>query len=163
MNAPRGARRQKAEERSKERLLPLEKGPMETANERFYAEALRCGVLGKSVERENGRTAGVFKRRRIKSFLRGTFCDGGRKEAHGVDIRRKEWYNEGRSAKDKSRRRHFCARFKRGESIAKVKTGVWANIFAPYYYLGFETNGREANSFFALSTPISIETKSSVA
>lgn len=129
----------------------------------FTQRLLRCGVLGKSVERENGRTAGVFKRRRIKSFLRGTFCDGGRKEAHGVDIRRKEWYNEGRSAKDKSRRRHFCARFKRGESIAKVKTGVWANIFAPYYYLGFETNGREANSFFALSTPISIETKSSVA
>ena len=87
----------------------------------------------------------MFKRWRIKVFFEENVLRGGRKEAHGVDIRRREWYNEGGSAKDKSRRRHFCARFKRGESMAKVKTGV------------------EANNFFALSTPISIETKSPVA
>ncbi len=108
----------------------------------FAQEGLRCGVLGKSIEREDGRTAGIFKRWRIKVFFEENVLRGGRKEAHGVDIRRREWYNEGGSAKDKSRRRHFCARFKRGESMVKVKTGVWANIFAPYYYLGFETNGR---------------------
>lgn len=67
---------------------------------------------------------------------------GGGKESYGVDIWRREWYNEGGSAKDKSRQRRFCARFKRGESMVKVKTGVGTNIFAPYYYLGFETNGR---------------------